>query len=74
MFKMKKLVPKYKIRNRLSLILPITTLKNGIKYQVTFLEFGAKGCSACKRMESVMSKIRTKYSNRVNVVFVASLS
>jgi thioredoxin 1 len=44
--------------------------KNGLKYQVTFLEFGAKGCSACKRMESVMSEIRTKYPNCVNVVFV----
>jgi thiol-disulfide isomerase/thioredoxin len=44
--------------------------KNGLKYEVTFLEFGAKGCSACKRMESVMSEIRTQYPNRVNVVFV----
>jgi thioredoxin 1 len=44
--------------------------KNGLKYQVTFLEFGAKGCSACKRMEGVMDEIRTNYPNRVNVVFV----
>jgi thioredoxin 1 len=44
--------------------------KNGFSYKVTFLEFGSKGCSACKRMESVMSEIRTQYPNRVNVVFV----
>jgi thioredoxin 1 len=44
--------------------------KNGLNYEVTFLEFGAKGCSVCKRMESVMNEIRTKYTNRVNVVFV----
>ena len=44
--------------------------KNGLNYKVTFLEFGAKGCSACKRMETIMSEIRAKYPNRVNVVFV----
>ncbi len=44
--------------------------KNGLNYEVTFLEFGAKGCSACKRMETVMSDIRAKYPYRVNVVFV----
>ena len=45
-------------------------IKNGLSYEVTFLEFGAKGCSACKRMESVMNDIRAKYPNRVNVVFL----
>ncbi|MEN6618134.1 MAG: thioredoxin family protein [Rikenellaceae bacterium] len=44
--------------------------KNGLSYQVTFLEFGAKGCSACKRMETVMSEIRAKYPSRVKVVFI----
>jgi len=44
--------------------------KNGLSYEMTFLEFGAKGCSACKRMESVMSDVRAKYPNRVNVVFL----
>jgi thiol-disulfide isomerase/thioredoxin len=44
-------------------------LKNRLSYQVTFLEFGAKGCSACKRMERVMDEIRSKYPNQVNVVF-----
>lgn len=44
--------------------------KNGLSYQITFLEFGAKGCSACKRMETVMSEIQVKYPSRVNVVFI----
>lgn len=43
--------------------------KNGQGYQVTFLEFGAN-CPACKRMESVMEEIRTKYLQKVNVVFL----
>jgi thiol-disulfide isomerase/thioredoxin len=43
--------------------------KNRLSYEVTFLEFGSKGCSACKRMETVMNEIRTKYPNRVNVIF-----
>ena len=29
--------------------------RNGQAYEITFLEFGAKGCSACKRMEKVIS-------------------
>lgn len=44
--------------------------KNGLSYNFTFLEFGAKGCSACKRMETVMNEISTKYVNEVNVVFI----
>lgn len=44
--------------------------KNGLSYEVTFLEFGSKGCSACKRMEGVMSEIRATYPDKVNVVFV----
>jgi thioredoxin 1 len=43
--------------------------KNKQGYQVTFLEFGAN-CLACKRMESVMEEIRTKYPQTVNVVFL----
>lgn len=43
---------------------------NGLNYQITFLEFGSKGCSACKRMEGVMEEIREKYPDKVNVVFV----
>ncbi len=45
-------------------------LSNGLTYDVTFFEFGAKGCSACKRMEEVMDEIRTQYPNKVNVVFL----
>jgi len=44
--------------------------ENGLKYETTFLEFGATGCSACKRMESVMEEIQGKYPNRVNIVFL----
>lgn len=43
--------------------------KNGQSYQVTFLEFGSTGCSACKRMEKVMQNIRNQYPEKVNVVF-----
>lgn len=38
-------------------------------YEITFLEFGSTGCSACKRMESVMDEIKEKYPDRVNVIF-----
>lgn len=44
--------------------------ENGQQYSLTFLEFGAAGCSACKSMESVMSEISTKFPVQVNVVFV----
>ncbi len=43
--------------------------KNGLNYLVTFLEFGATGCSSCKQMESVMEDIRKLYPNKVNVQF-----
>lgn len=43
--------------------------KNAKKYQFTFLEFGAKGCSACKRMELVMAEMKQKYPDKVNVIF-----
>jgi thioredoxin 1 len=42
---------------------------NELKYEITFLEFGSKGCSACKRMETVMEEIRSQYPKKVNVVF-----
>lgn len=44
--------------------------QNGLKYELTFLEFGAENCSSCKRMETVLDEIRAKYYNRVNVVFL----
>ncbi|MEA1886090.1 MAG: thioredoxin family protein [Bacteroidota bacterium] len=39
-------------------------------YDITFLEFGSKGCSACKRMEGVLDEIRQKYAGKVNIVFI----
>lgn len=42
---------------------------NGNLFEYTFLEFGAKGCSACARMEIVMEDIRAEYPNQINVVF-----
>jgi thioredoxin 1 len=42
---------------------------NGEPNSITFLEFGAKGCSACMQMEKVMAEIKAKYPNRVKVVF-----
>lgn len=42
---------------------------NRLTYQVTFLEFGSTGCSACKRMEKVLKEIREQYPEKVNVVF-----
>ena len=42
---------------------------NKLNYKITFLEFGAKGCSSCKRMESVMEEMNSKYT-KLNVVFL----
>jgi thioredoxin 1 len=44
--------------------------QNNLDYKVTFLEFGATGCSACKRMETVMREIKSTYTGRVNVIFL----
>lgn len=44
--------------------------KNGLPYEITFLEFGSTGCSACKRMEKVMEEIQDQYPNKVNVIFI----
>jgi thiol-disulfide isomerase/thioredoxin len=44
--------------------------KNGLEYEMTFLEFGATGCVACRKMESVMEEVKLKYPNKVNVVFL----
>ena len=32
--------------------------KNSKSYEITFLEFGSTGCSACKRMEKVLQEIK----------------
>ena len=47
-------------------------LKNKEGFEITFLEFGAKGCSACTRMEAVMKEVQSEFST-VNVVFVNAL-
>jgi thioredoxin 1 len=44
--------------------------ENGSTFRFTFLEFGAKGCSACKRMEGVMTEIKEKTPEVFNVVFI----
>jgi thioredoxin 1 len=44
--------------------------KNGLNFEITFLEFGATGCVACKKMENVMAEIKQQYPNKVNVVFL----
>src|SRR6056297_788084 len=57
-------------QNVSTLIDSIYNYKNNAQtYQLTFLEFGSSGCSACKRMEKVMEDIRGQYSEKVNVVF-----
>ncbi len=43
---------------------------NGLNYKITFIEFGAKNCSACKRMEKVLEEVRKKYPGDINVVFL----
>lgn len=45
-------------------------MSKGESYKATFLEFGATGCSTCKRMESVMEEIKHYHGKDINVVFV----
>jgi thioredoxin 1 len=46
--------------------------KNRKEFELTFLEFGAKDCSACKRMESVLIEVAEKHPE-INVVFLNAL-
>jgi len=39
-------------------------------YEISLIEFGAKSCSACKRMVKVMDEIQANNPTRVNVVFM----
>ncbi len=39
-------------------------------YQITFLEFGATGCSACRLMEKVLEQVRNKYPSEIKVQFL----
>ena len=46
---------------------------NERSYEYTFLEFGAEGCISCRKMKTVMEKVKKYYPNKVNVVFVNTL-
>lgn len=39
-------------------------------FRYTFLEFGAKGCISCQKMENVMEEIKKGYAGQVNVKFL----
>ena len=43
---------------------------NKAGYQITFLEFGATGCSSCRMMEKVMEEVRSKYPLKIKVQFL----
>ncbi len=43
--------------------------KKESSYEITFIEFGSTGCSACKRMEKVMEDLREIYPDKVNIIF-----
>ncbi len=43
---------------------------NGELFSYTFLEFGATGCSACRKMEAEMERVRIQYPAKVQVVFI----
>ncbi len=43
--------------------------RNGLHYQLTWLEFGSTHCRECKLMEEVMQKIKARYPDKVNTVF-----
>ena len=36
----------------------------------TLLEFGATNCSACRRMEKVLEKIKREYSDKIDIQFI----
>lgn len=45
------------------------TVKDSIKYKVTFIELGSVRCIPCQQMQVVMKSISEKYANLVNVIF-----
>jgi thioredoxin 1 len=45
---------------------------NGLSYEFTLLEFGATGCTVCKRMEGELDKVKNTTSN-INVVFINTM-
>ncbi len=40
-----------------------------IAAKITFLEFGANKCVACKKMKPVMEAVKSNYGDQVDVVF-----
>nr|NQU90322.1 thioredoxin family protein [Bacteroidota bacterium] len=42
---------------------------NGKHFNYTLLEFGAKNCVSCRKMEKVLEEIRNTQSSKINVVF-----
>ncbi len=42
---------------------------NGKSFKITFLEFGADNCLACRKMKVVMSTIKQDYRKSVNVIY-----
>lgn len=45
--------------------------ENGDKnLEYTFLEFGAKGCISCRKMERVMEEVKRDFAGRVKVRFL----
>jgi thiol-disulfide isomerase/thioredoxin len=43
---------------------------NKEEFKITFLEFGAIGCSSCRMMEKVMEKVRSAYPKKIKVKFL----
>jgi len=43
---------------------------NKEEYEITFLEFGAIGCSACRKMEKVMEDVKLAYPKKIKVQFL----
>lgn len=44
--------------------------KSGSILQGSVLEFGAKNCSACRKMETVIEEIKLKYSDNISIKFI----
>lgn len=45
---------------------------NGLNYEFTLLEFGANGCTVCKKMEGELEKVKNSTSD-INVVFLNTM-
>ena len=43
-------------------------------FELTFLEFGAKGCISCIKMEKVMEEVKAKYPALIKVEFINMLT